>query len=76
MCLLILKSKGSMAQKEMLIPAFPPTHNSSLPTDNNRRRTLESNPQLFKINIAHELPMVDKPVDRKPQTLVLRQLTD
>lgn len=58
-----------MTQKEMLTSAFPPTHNSSLPTDNNRRSTLEPNPQLLKINAAHELSVADKPLDRKAHRL-------
>jgi len=58
-----------MAQKQMLTPAFPPNHNSSLPTDNNERSTLEPNPQLFKTNIPHELSTADKPLDRKPHRL-------
>lgn len=58
-----------MTQNEMLTSAFPPTHNSSLPTDNNRRSTLESNPRLLKINAAHELSVADKPPDRKAHRL-------
>lgn len=58
-----------MTQNEMLTSAFPPAHNSSLPTDNNRRSTLEPNPWLLKINAAHELSMTDKPMDRKAHRL-------
>lgn len=55
-----------MALNEMLTPAFPPIHNSSFPTGNNGRSTLETNPQLFKINVAHELSTAHKWLDRKP----------
>lgn len=50
-------------------PVFPPVHNSSLPTNNNGRNMVEPNHHLFKISVAHELTMVDKPQARKSHCL-------